>query len=133
MNIKQKLVVTLMAVAIIPMVIVNYLFFDNARNTLKADRIAALESIADLKVSTIERIIGNVKKDAEIAQDYLNIKSNLPVLTRLVDDRNNPAYIQAWKNLDKSLFSLPFFNKGLTHSINSLVLTRGDISLALII
>jgi PAS domain S-box-containing protein len=70
---------------------------------LKDNRIAALENIADLKVDKIEDLFKERKGDIKIAQDYYNIKTNLPIVSQLADDRTNPAYITAKEKLDGQL------------------------------
>ncbi|MDT8375460.1 MAG: response regulator [Mariprofundaceae bacterium] len=103
MSIRQKLIITFLAISLIPMFMIGSLFFDKTRTSLQEARIAGLESMTDLKVKTLEEIMGSLKKDIQVAQDFLNIKTNLPVLTRLADQMENPAFIQATKNLDSQL------------------------------
>jgi len=65
-----------------------------------------LPLFADLKVRAIENFMQDLRQDAAIAQDYYNIKTNLPLLIRFEHDRQNPAYIQARQNLDGQLKTL---------------------------
>ncbi len=106
MKIKQKLIIAFLAISLIPIFIIGSLFFTKSKAELMEARLSSLESIADLKVKTLEEVMDNLRKDMEIAQDYLNIKINLPVLTRLADDRESPAFMQAKKNLDSQLKTL---------------------------
>jgi len=100
MNIKEKLILTFLALSLIPIIVISSIFFNQAESSLKHDRIAALESIATLKVAVIESFMDDLRKDVTIAQDYFNIKTNLPQIIRFAQDRDNPVYIQAKKNLD---------------------------------
>jgi signal transduction histidine kinase/DNA-binding response OmpR family regulator/HAMP domain-containing protein len=106
MNIKQKLIITFLSLSLIPLFVISGLFLNQAETSLKENRIAQLDSIANLKAAAIEAFMDEIKKDAAIAQDYFNIKSNLPLVTRFADDRKNPAYIRARKNLDSQLKTL---------------------------
>jgi len=103
---QQKLIIAFLAISLIPILVIGNLVFDSSRTALKEARLLELESIADLKVKTLEEAMGNLRKDIEVAQDYLNIKTNLPVLTRWADERGNPAFIRAKKNLDSQLKTL---------------------------
>ncbi|WP_051938350.1 response regulator [Ghiorsea bivora] len=106
MQIKQKLMIILLCMALLPMLFISTVFFHEAESLLKSNRIAALESIADLKVRAIERFMQDLQRDAAIAQDYYNIKTNLPLLIRFAHDQQNPAYIRAKKSLDGQLETL---------------------------
>lgn len=83
--------------------IISYTGYRVSRESLKDNRIAALENIADLKVDKIEDFFKERKGDIKIAQDYYNIKTNLPIVSQLADDRTNPAYITAKEKLDGQL------------------------------
>ncbi len=106
MNIRQKLLMAFMALSILPLLMVGSLYFYNSKAALQSDRIAALESIADLKVEMITTFMNNLRIDAFIAQDYLNIKNNLPQLISLAHNRKSPEYLQAKKDLDSQLKTL---------------------------
>jgi signal transduction histidine kinase/CheY-like chemotaxis protein/HAMP domain-containing protein len=105
MNIKQKLILTFLAVSLAPMLIISILFFDKAQVALQEARLAEMESIANLKVKALNKILDNLTRDVQVAQDYLNIKTNLPILTRFADDRNNAAFLKATKKLDSQFIS----------------------------
>ena len=66
-------------------------------------RLAALESIADIKLDKIESFFFERRGDVRTVQDYYNIKTNLPIITQFANDRTNPAYIKAKKMLDGQL------------------------------
>ena len=83
--------------------IISYTGYRVSRESLKDNSIAALENIADLKVDKIEDFFKERKGDIKIAQDYYNIKTNLPIVSQLADDRTNPAYITAKEKLDGQL------------------------------
>jgi len=106
MNIKQKLILVFLAISLIPMFIVGTLSFEKSQMALEEARLSELRSIADLKVKTLNEIMSNITKDLKVAQDYFNIKRNLPLMTQYAHDRKNPAYIQAKKALDSQLKTL---------------------------
>ena len=85
MLIKKKIIFSLLASAIIPIIIVGTLSFLSAEKALKNTRIAALESIADLKAKSLENYFDNIKKDITAITKNLNLANDLSILV------NSPA------------------------------------------
>lgn len=106
MSIKLKLVTLFLVFAALAIAIIGSLSYYNARNSLKRAHIATLEGISDLKVRHIEAFFQERFGDIVVAQDYFNIKKNLPAVSRFINDRSNPAYIQAKQELDGQLKTL---------------------------
>lgn len=102
-TLRKKLMVMFLVVSLVPIAVVAYLSFNSQKNALRSARIAELESIAYLKADMIESFFDELKKDITVAQDYFNVKTNLPVVTRLANDRTNPEYIVAKTQLDNQL------------------------------
>ena len=94
MTIKLKLTLIFLAISISTITLIGALSFYNARKALESARIAALESIAELKVDKIQTLFNQLMVDIEIAQDYFYVRSNLPIMTRFANDRTNSAYIE---------------------------------------
>jgi signal transduction histidine kinase len=92
-----------LAIASIPLLIVSTLTYTKYKNSLEANRLSSLQDIAALKADKIEAYFAGLKANIEVAQGYYNIKKNLPVLTRLVHDPNNPQFLAAKKQLDEQL------------------------------
>ncbi len=104
-NLKIRTKLTLIFVLLITasIIIISYIGFHIAEESLKSTYIAELKSIADLKVDKIETFFLERKGDIKTAQDYYNIKTNLPIVTQFANDRTNPAYIEAKRMLDGQL------------------------------
>ena len=103
MNIKTKLIIALFCFTLLPMSILAYAGYYSARKSLTEARRSGLEDIADLKVDLIESFFNNITDDLRIVQDYYNIKTNLPVMTRFIGEPENPEYIKAKNMLDGQL------------------------------
>ena len=82
---------------------VSYIGFHVTKKSIESSKIPALESIADFKVDMIERLFKGHVADIKTAQNYYNIKTNLPIVTQYAKDRTSPAYITAKKMLDDQL------------------------------
>lgn len=106
MPIRSKLLILFLTIATAPMVLVGALSFSNARDALERTRMAALESIADLKVARIETFFDGLRGDIGTAQGYYNIKTNLPVVARFAQERTSPEYIAAVRMLDNQMKKL---------------------------
>jgi hypothetical protein len=100
MSIVKKLFLVLLAFILIPMSLVGYLTYTRARDDLKNDQLEQLKAIADLKAQTIENYFDGFKIDMLSAQDYWNIKKNLPILIRLAATPKHQDYLNACRVLD---------------------------------
>ncbi|MDZ4163558.1 MAG: ATP-binding protein [Smithellaceae bacterium] len=95
-----KLFVLFVLLAFIPLLFITLLNFTNARNNLLEVRLEAMESIARLKGEAVEHYFRDIHREMRIARNFYNIKLNLPVLLRHLDNRMDPAYLAAKKILD---------------------------------
>ena len=103
MKIAPKIIIISFLIITVSISIVSYIGFYVAKRSIENTRIPALESIADFKVAIIEAFFNERAADIRTAQDYYNIKTNLPIMTQYAMDRTNPAYIAAKKMLDGQL------------------------------
>ncbi len=103
MSIRVKLILMFLTITTIPILVIGFIGSFVARKTLMETRIAALESIADIKVDRIEAFFLRIKNDIKIVQDYYNIKTNLPIVDQFADDRIGPTYLKAKETLDGQL------------------------------
>jgi PAS domain S-box-containing protein len=103
MSLKKKLIILFIAFTLVPLVLFGAIVFSRARNILQTVRIAQLDTIADLKKDKIETFFHEREADVRSAQDFRNIRMNLPVLIKHASDRTAPAYAEAKKMLDDQL------------------------------
>ncbi|MDD5773501.1 MAG: PAS domain S-box protein [bacterium] len=103
MSIRLKLIITFLAVASIPLLIISILTFNNYRNSLEANRLIQLENTVAFKTERIETYFGRLKSEMEITQGLYNIRKNLTLLSRFLNDPSNPESISAKKTLDEQL------------------------------
>jgi signal transduction histidine kinase/HAMP domain-containing protein len=92
-----------MVFVLIPSLFISVLTFTKYKKSLETIRLLELQDIAAFKADRIETYFAALKANIEVAQGYYNIKKNLPVLTRLADDPNNPKFLAAKKMLDEQL------------------------------
>ncbi len=120
-SLKSKLIVCFLLVSIIPIVIIGILSFKSAKKAMIKSRLDELTSIAVLKVDKLESFFNERKGDITSAQDFYNIKRNLPIFDKLNGDKTNPEYLKAKKMLDGQLrpFQLVYGYKDLM-LVNSL-------------
>ena len=103
MTLKKKLIILFIAFTLVPLVLFGAVVFSRARNSLKTVRIAQLDTIAELKRDKIETFFHEREADVRSAQDFRNIRINLPVLAKHAGDRTAPAYVRAKKSLDDQI------------------------------
>ena len=102
-SLKQRLIISFFLVSLIPILILLFLTFYRDKNNLISTRIDRLKSIAALNATKIELFFNKQKGDIAVAQDYYNIKTNLPVLSKYRNERSNNEYIKAKAMLDRQL------------------------------
>lgn len=103
MSIKLKLTILFLAVALIPTLLVVAISFQNYKNSLEDNELAALQHLTSYKAETIKTYFGGLKRNIEMAQSFYNIKRNLPILSKFASDPNNPEFLAAKKMLDGQL------------------------------
>ena len=103
MSVRLKLSVIFLAITTIPLVFVSTLTFTNYKGSLESTRLSQLQDIASYKADKIETYFSSLRNYIAISQDFYNIQTNLPVLTRLAGEPNNPEFISSKKILDGQL------------------------------
>ena len=93
MSIRLKLAIMLLVVALIPLLFVSVITFNNYKSSLEDARISQLRDIAAFKADKIETYFSRLKANMQVAQGYYNIKNNLPVLTRLLAKPDDQEFI----------------------------------------
>lgn len=106
MSIRLKLVILFIAVALIPLFFITNLIFLNYKTSLKKTQISALEAITVLKTNQTEDFFEHIEKSMVIAQQYWNIRENMPIVEKFIDQRSSQEYIFAKKTLDSQLTTL---------------------------
>jgi hypothetical protein len=103
MSIKSKLTIMFLAIALIPLLLVTAITFDNYKDSLKANRLSQLERLAGFKADKIETYFIELKNYIKMVQDSYIIKKSLPVLIRLASNTANPEFLAAKETLDKGI------------------------------
>lgn len=103
MSIRSKLTIIFLAIALIPLLFVSALTFNNYKDSLKANRLLRLQDLAAFRADKIETHFTGLKTCIEILQNVYVIKKNLPVLARLADNPADSEFLEAKKTLDKVL------------------------------
>jgi signal transduction histidine kinase len=103
MPLKTKLIIVLISFTLVPLVLFGAILFFQAGNSLESVRLAQLNNIADLKKDRIEAFFAERTGNIRSAQNFLNIKRNLPVLSAPERDQSPAAYTNARKELDGQL------------------------------
>jgi len=105
MNIRNKLLLVFLLIAILSIGIVGLLSFESAKTALEEDAFNQLDSIVSLTERNIDTYYDKFREDLVIAQSFPLITDNLPIIIEFDNDHTNPEWIQAKKELD-SLFPL---------------------------
>jgi len=86
MKVIQRLVLVFLTVSLVPLLFVSIFSFQSAKSAIKEQKISELETIVSLKKDKINTFFDTLKKDMETAQDYYNVKTNLPIIVENMDD-----------------------------------------------
>ena len=105
MKLKSKLTISLIFTSFVLLAYTILFEYTNSRDQLILIQKRSLEVVADLKVSAINNYFSKFVDEVVIAQDYLNLRTELPVISRLTDQRNHPDYLRAKQLLDSQLLS----------------------------
>lgn len=106
MKLKPKLVMFFIAVAVIPTALYSVLVFGFTRIYMVRAQFNSLVNISEIKAQAINRYFDNLKQIAVFAQDFYNIKVNLPIMDKTSSTPGDPSYIAAKKMLDGQMISM---------------------------
>lgn len=111
MSFRNKILFMFLIFSICPMVFVTGIIFHNSEEHFKELIILRLEDIAEHRIDKIKSFFSNITTGIKIAQDYWNIKDNLPILEKYINDKENPFYIKAKETLGSQLITLQKLGK----------------------
>jgi len=103
MSIRLKLTVMFLALALIPLMLVSALTFNNYKQSLEADHLEQLQVHASFKARQIEEYFNALKTYMVIIQKSNVINKNFPVLMQLAQTTPTPDFIAAKQALDETL------------------------------
>ncbi|MDA8106674.1 MAG: cache domain-containing protein, partial [Nitrospiraceae bacterium] len=103
MSIKLKIVLLLIAFAVVPVLLMGLIVFPRERDSIIALRLAQLNNIADLKKDRIETFFHERTADIMSVRNMMSVEDNLPLIVRYSDRRSSPWYAAAKKELDSRL------------------------------
>ncbi len=103
MTIRKKMILIVLACAILPMCFVGTLGYFHARKTLESLRMEQLRGIADVKIKRIEDFFDEQKKHIMIAQQRPTLKRNASILAAFAGDFSGPVYGTIRDELDRAL------------------------------
>lgn len=102
MSIRAKLIIVFLGVALIPLLFVSAVTFNNYKSSLQELRFTQLENLVTFKAKRIEQYFEELKKSVMIVQNAYLIKKNLPLLTELSREPLSPEFRAAKGGIDSS-------------------------------
>lgn len=106
MKLQNKLNVSFLFFALLPLALVALLGYTNMRESLLAEEQRSLEAIAELKIGAIRDYFFGLRHDVDAAKEFFVVKTDLPVIFRLKDRTESFEYQQARKELDAQMINL---------------------------
>lgn len=103
MKIRFKLFLLFLIVTAIPIFFISVIFYYNAEEYLEDSILKNLNFVADAKTHRIEMTFDDLKTGLENAQNYSNVKKDLPVIAKFFDDKSGRDYIKTKEQLDGQL------------------------------
>lgn len=110
-TIASKLLIVFISFILIPMIFIGYVEYMYANGAIVDDQVSKLNAIANLKVEKIVTYFKQIDANMVLAQDFLIIKKNMPMLIAYAHDKSNPRYIAAKQELDSQLKPLQKINR----------------------
>jgi len=92
-----------LTIALLPLLFVSVLTFNNYRNSLESNRLAQLRDLVSFKADKIETYLAGLKINAELLQNPYVIKKNIATLARLAPNPSDKEFVEAKKNIDDLL------------------------------
>lgn len=106
MTIKKRILAALLSAALLPLLLVAAMSFFYARIHLESQALSHMASTATITAEGIENMAREWIADIQAAQEYYNIKTNLPKCVEWSGVPTDPRYIAARTTLDAQLRAL---------------------------
>ena len=106
MKLQNKLAVSYLLVALLPLSLVALLSFTNDREALLNEKKQSLDTIAALKTEAIADYFAVFRHEIMITGDRYVIKANLPMIAQWNENPTKPEFAQAKAVLEEQLRSL---------------------------
>lgn len=106
MSIKPKLLLTLLALAILPLLLLGATSYLTSKDALQKKTIASLEMVTDLKAKKIIDFIGNKDQAIKILKSSVVVNRNLSTLITHRDHPHHPDYLSSTDELNQRLRNL---------------------------
>lgn len=106
MSLKSKTALPILALVLLPALIAGSLIYQNARDTIIANQLAALEAIADTKVKSIEAFATHSLQDFEHLRSAHFLATCLANTVTLAQQPQHPDYLASIYNLEKQVSTL---------------------------
>jgi len=102
-SLRNKLVIVFLSISLIPMLLVGMFTYFSIKNTTQSQKIDQLETIAGLKADKVGVFYDKLHTFVEVSQDYYNVKTHLPVVSKNIENRDSLVYTNAKEVLDSQL------------------------------
>ena len=106
MSIRPKLLLTFLALAVLPLLALGIASYSISKTTLEAQTISSLETIADLKAKKVTDYLSSKQLAIRTLKNSIIVNKMLPVLNKYSDDFEHPDFLHATSELDKRLRNL---------------------------
>jgi len=103
MRLYHKLTILFLALSIIPMLFIGYISLHNAEKSIEKEILSNLQNVTAEGANEIETFIAERKADLTVLRHHDIFKTTIPILDQFSNDRTNPAYITARKEIDARL------------------------------
>lgn len=107
MKLSTKLIQRFILIVLVSIFLIGFISFNNAKTSLENTLFMELNVVAELKVEKITSFFDERESDIRVAQNYLNIRKNLPRVTQFIDNKDHPEYVEAKTELDFQLQTFP--------------------------
>lgn len=126
MAIRTKLVLILLGFIILPLMLGIAVLFSHMQGIVRDVRVMQLENIANLEKERVDAFFMERRGNVELFQTLVVVKDSLPVFLKYRNEKNNPSYISAKRQLAERLDTM---RETYGYSDAMLVDTKGKIVL----
>jgi methyl-accepting chemotaxis protein len=112
MKIRTRLIITYLLVALLPLFFVSWISYTHAKDALIAERLLALESTTELKITAINEYFSNFSKEITVTKERSIVREYLSAIALLENKPNDTEYKRLREEMDAQ--------------VNTLLLTQTD-------
>ena len=103
MKLQNKLIFSFLTISLVPLSLTALLSYSNIKEALVASEVISLENNSVTKENKINNFFDSFCNELSVVKERFVVRNDLPVISRLKDEPNQPEYIRSREIVDAQM------------------------------